>query len=271
MCEVLDVCRQGYYKWRKNPEGAKQKRHNWLLKHVRRVFAQSRETYGVRRIHAQLKREGILVNRKVVAFIMRKHGISPRRKRRYRVTTDSKHNLRISRHKLKRRFITNKPNQVWVSDITYIDTREGWLYLATFIDLYSRRVVGWCLSDRMTSDIVVSAYDMARSRRGTSPKMVHSDRGVQYASDAFREELKKYKKCKQSMSRKGNCWDNAPAESFFGALKSELIHQRVYETRKEAEMSVFEFIEIFYNNQRLHSALGYLSPNEFEQKGRKAA
>ena len=269
MCKVLKVSRSGFNKWTKNKEGVRQKRHDMLLKRIRRVFEQSRRTYGVRRVHAQLRREGEVVNRKVVAHLMRKHGIRPKRKRRFVPTTDSKHNLRVSRNKLKRQFITSKPNTVWVSDITYIDTREGWLYLATFIDLYSRKVVGWSMSERMTADLVVSAYDMARQKRGgLAPKLVHSDRGSQYASEAFRTQLKK---CKQSMSRKGNCWDNAPAESFFGALKSELVHQTVFETRKEAEMYVFEYIEIFYNNQRLHSALGYLSPNEFEQKGRKAA
>jgi len=268
MCEVLDVSRAGYYKWKKNPEGARTRRHKSLLTHIRRVFADSRQTYGVRRVHAQLRREGLLFNKKSVARVMRENGIRPRRKRRFKITTDSKHKLPISKNRLKRNFIVDKPNQVWVSDITYIDTREGWLYLATFIDLFSRRVVGWCLSDRMTSELVITAYDMACQRRGTSPRMVHSDRGVQYASAAFRKQLKK---CKQSMSRKGDCWDNAPAESFFGSLKSEAIYQTVYETRKDAEMDVFEFIEIFYNNQRLHSALGYLSPSEFEQKGRKAA
>ena len=174
----------------------------------------------------------------------------------------------VSRNDLNRGFVVDKPNSVWVSDITYIDTREGWLYLAAFIDLYSRKVVGWSMSNRMTADLVISAFDMALQQRGTKPNLVHSDRGSQYASENFRKKLKK---CKQSMSRKGNCWDNAVAESFFGTLKSELVHRQTFETRKEAEMSIFKYIETFYNRTRLHSTLGYVSPAKFEEKGRKAA
>jgi transposase InsO family protein len=162
----------------------------------------------------------------------------------------------------------NVANSVWVSDITYIETAEGWLYLAAFIDLHSRRVVGWSMNERMTAELVVSAFQMAVERRGMKPRLVHSDRGSQYASSAFRKLLKKVK---QSMSRKGDCWDNAVAESFFGALKSELVHRQSFKTRKDAELYIFEYIEIFYNKTRLHSALGYVSPVEFEEKGRKAA
>lgn len=220
-------------------------------------------------MHASLKQQGTNVNRKVVEKLMRANRIQPGRKRRFRLTTDSKHELPVSENHLNRAFGTAKKNKVWVSDITYIDTKEGWLYLAAFIDLYSRKVVGWSMSERITADLVISAYDMAVQRRGlNSPELVHSDRGSQYASFAFREKLKK---CKQSMSRKGNCWDNAVAESFFGALKSELVYRSNFETRKEAELSVFEYIEIFYNKTRLHSALGYLSPMEFEEKGKTAA
>lgn len=208
------------------------------------------------------------MNKKVVAKLMQEHGLTPHRKRRFKSTTDSKHSLPVSKNHVNREFWTDRPNVAWVSDITYVDTKEGWLYLATFIDLYSRKVVGWSMSDRMTADLVVDAYDMALQRRGGPPNVVHSDRGSQYASYSFRKKLKK---CKQSMSRKGNCWDNAVAESFFGALKSELIYRTCFETRKEAEMSIFEYIEIFYNRTRLHSALGYVSPAEFEEKGRKAA
>jgi transposase InsO family protein len=175
----------------------------------------------------------------------------------------------VSKNMLRRRFVTNAPNRVWVSDITYIDTAEGWLYLAAFIDLHSRKVVGWSMNERMTADLVVDAFCMAKHRRGVeAPEIVHSDRGSQYASEAFRNQLKK---CKQSMSRKGNCWDNAVAESFFGALKSELVYRTPFKTRKEAEMRIFDYIEIFYNRTRLHSTLGYVSPCEFEEKGRKAA
>ena len=216
-----------------------------------------------------MKRKGVHVNKKVVEKLMRKEGIRPRRKRKFKSTTDSKHSLPVAENHLQRQFRVRRPNEVWVGDITYIDTQEGWLYLSTWIDLHSRKVVGWSMSERMTAELVVSAFEMAQQRNGgAAPRLVHSDRGSQYASEDFRKRLKK---CEQSMSRKANCWDNAVAESFFGALKSELIHRHTFKTRKEAEMSVFDYIEIFYNRTRLHSTLGYVSPCEFEEKGKKAA
>lgn len=266
---MLGVSRSGFYKWSKDREGIRGRRHTELLASIEAVFHRSRRSYGVRRVHAELKRSGVSVNKKVVEKIMRKHCLKPYRRRKYRSTTDSKHSLPISPNELKRQFQANKANDVWVGDITYIETGEGWLYLSTFIDLYSRKVVGWSMSDRMTADIVVSAFQMATLRQGvTAPRIVHSDRGSQYASELFRNMLKK---CKQSMSRKGNCWDNAVAESFFGALKSEFVYRETFKTRKEAELGIFEYIEIFYNRIRLHSALGYVSPTEFEEKGRTAA
>jgi len=269
LCDVLDVSCPGYYKWRKDRDGVRGRRHKELLVEIKEIFAESRQTYGVRRVHAALKKRGRKVNKKLVEKLMRKHDIQPRRKRKFKSTTDSKHSLPVSENELQRQFTTVEPNDVWVGDITYIETQEGWLYLSTWIDLHSRRIVGWSMSERMTADLVVSAFDMATQRRGVAaPRLVHSDRGSQYASEAFRNRLKK---CKQSMSRKANCWDNAVAESFFGALKSELVHRQTFKTRREAEMSVFEYIEIFYNRTRLHSALGYVSPSEFEEKGRKAA
>ena len=269
MCRVLEVSRSGYYKWKKNRDGKRARRHKELLQHIRNIFSESKERYGVRRVHAALKRNGMRVNKKVVQKLMHNHELKPKRRRRFRSTTDSNHSLPISENVLQRQFQVERSNQVWVSDITYIDTQEGWLYLATFIDLYSRKVVGWSMSEHMAASLVVSAFEMATNRQGVvAPKIVHSDRGSQYASEAFRSRLNK---CKQSMSRKGNCWDNAVAESFFGALKSELVHRERFKTRKEAEMSIFEYIEIFYNKTRLHSALGYLSPQEFEEKGRKVA
>jgi transposase InsO family protein len=269
MCEVLVVSRSGFYKWKQDRDGIRKRRHDRLLQLIHKIFQQSRNTYGIRRVHAQLRRQGENVNRKLVEKLMHQYEIQPKRKRRFKSTTDSKHSLPVSNNELQRAFAVEKPNSVWVSDITYVDTSEGWLYLATFIDLYSRKVVGWSMNERMTADLVVSAFDMAVKRRGMSaPKLVHSDRGSQYASETFRSRLKK---CKQSMSRKGNCWDNAVAESFFGALKSELIHRQLFKTRKEAEISIFDYIEIFYNKNRLHSTLGYVSPTEFEEKDRKAA
>ena len=240
-----------------------------MLELVTTVFLESKERYGVRRVHAALRKKGVEVNKKVVQKLMHKNQLRPKRRRRFRSTTDSRHTLPVSENVLQRQFTVEGANQVWVSDITYIDTQEGWLYLATFIDLYSRKVVGWSMNENMAASLVVSAFDMATKRQGvSSPKLIHSDRGSQYASEAFRQKLGF---CKQSMSRKGNWWDNAVAESFFGALKSELIHRERFKTRKEAEMSIFEYIEIFYNKNRLHSALGYLSPQEFEEEGRKVA
>lgn len=239
---------------------------------MKQIFEESRQTYGIRRVEKELKRRGEAVNRKLVARLMKELEIAPKRKRRFKATTDSKHDMPVSEHLLKRQFGALQPNLVWVSDITYIDTREGWLYLAVFIDLYSRKVVGWSMSDRMTADLIVNAYEMATQRRKIlAPSLVHSDRGSQYASDLFRKALKKCKKVKQSMSRKGNCWDNAVSESFFGALKSECIYRTIFNTREEAEMAIFDYIEIFYNKVRLHSTLGYVSPAEFEEKGKTAA
>lgn len=269
MCKVLEVSRSGFYQWLDDRGGVRGKRHKELLAKIQKAFEDSRQTYGVRRIHKQLRKNGVRVNKKVVEKLMRKNKVSPKRRRKFKSTTDSRHSLPVSENMLDRQFSVERTNAAWVSDITYIDTQEGWLYLSTFIDLRSRMVVGWSMSDKMTADLVVSAFDMAVQRRGGRvPALVHSDRGSQYASEMFRKKLKT---CKQSMSRKGNCWDNAVAESFFGALKSELIHRQTFKTRKEAEMSVFEYIEIFYNKIRLHSSLGYVSPREFEEKDKTAA
>lgn len=197
---------------------------------------------------------------------MKKNGIQAKRKKKFKATTNSKHNLPIAENLLNREFTASKPNQAWVGDITYITTEEGWLYLATWIDLWSRKVVGWSMAPRMTADLVVDAFRMAMFRqKGHAPELVHSDRGSQYASEAFREELKKHR-CKQSMSRKANCWDNAVAESFFGTLKSELVHHEKYKTREQARLSIFDYIETFYNKRRLHSHLNYTSPEDFESR-----
>ncbi len=196
---------------------------------------------------------------------MKENGIAAKRRKKIKATTNSNHNLPVAENLLKRDFKASEPNQAWVGDITYVATDEGWLYLATCIDLYSRKVVGWSMSDRMTADIVVDAFRMAlfRGKRG-APQVMHSDRGSQYASDAFRKELQIHG-CKQSMSRKGDCWDNAVAESFFGTLKTELVHHEKYKTREAARLSIFDYIEMFYNRRRLHSYLNYLSPEEFEK------
>ncbi len=266
---MLEVSRSGYYKWLKVRVGPRKQRREELLSAIVTVFEDSKYRYGHRRVHEQLKRMGLSCNRKTVEKLMHKYGMKPHRKRRFKSTTDSRHSLPVNKNLLQRDFATPKPNQVWVSDITYIETQEGWLYLTVFIDLYSRMIVGWAMADNMTAELVTSAYTMAVERRGVvSPKIVHSDRGSQYASELFRSTLKS---CKQSMSRKANCWDNAVAESFFASLKSELIYHHTFKTRKDAQLSIFEYIEIFYNKNRLHSTLGYLPPEEFELKGKKVA
>lgn len=201
---------------------------------------------------------------------MKENNIAAKRKKKFKATTNSKHNLPIAENLLNREFTVSRPNQAWVGDITYVATEEGWLYLSTWIDLCSRKIVGWSMSSRMTADIVVDAFRMGIFRqKGHVPALVHSDRGSQYASDDFRKELKKHG-CKQSMSRKGNCWDNAVAESFFGTLKNELVHHEKYKTREQARLSIFDYIEMFYNKRRLHSHLDYVSPEDFE-KGMKTA
>jgi putative transposase len=264
---VLLVSRSGYYKWLTGKVSKREQREEQVTAQIRRVFDESNQTYGSPRVEKQLRREGIVCNHKLVEKIMHKNGLRPKRRRKFRNTTDSKHALPVSENLLQRQFDQLKANAVWAGDITYIETQEGWLYLSVFIDLQSRRVVGWSMSERLTADIAVAAFDMGTQRYGM-PELVHSDRGVQYASMDFRNRLKK---CKQSMSRKGNCWDNAIAESFFSTLKCELVHRKTYRSRKEAEMDVFAYIEIFYNKQRLHSALGYLTPEEKGQKGGIAA
>jgi putative transposase len=201
---------------------------------------------------------------------MRKHEITPKRKRKYKSTTDSNHKLAVATNVLGREFSVKEVDEVWVSDITYIDTAQGWLYLCAFIDLCSRSVVGWSMSADLGAELVVEAFRMGVGKQGRAPIVVHSDRGSQYASNLFRNELERHG-CIQSMSRRGNCWDNAVAESFFGSLKSELIHRSNFQTRIEATMSVFDYVEIFYNKRRLHSALGYVTPEEKVQKGKKVA
>jgi transposase InsO family protein len=240
-------------------------RTDTLLEKIRAIFKGSRGTYGSPRILRELRKEGIVVNHKAVEDLMKKNGIRAKQKQKFKATTNSNHNLPIAENLLERDFTEKKPNQTWVGDITYVATEEGWLYLATWIDLCSRKIVGWSMAPRMTANLVIDAFRMALFKQKLqAPKIVHSDRGSQYASDAFRKELKTYG-CEQSMSRKGNCWDNAVAESFFGTLKNELVYHEKYKTREHARLSIFDYIEMFYNKRRLHSYLNYVSPEEFER------
>ena len=264
-CEVLRVSRSGFYSWRKRPPSATATRRAALTQEVREVHRLSRENYGAVRVHQALGQRGTKCDRKTVAKVMREAGIHSKTSRKFRVTTtDSNHAHPVAENVLARDFTAEKANQKWVADITYIATLEGWLYLAVVLDLFTRKVVGWSMSERIDSRLAVDALEMAVSRQLPDAGLIaHSDRGVQYASEHYQRTLTTHGiEC--SMSRRGDCWDNAPAESFFATLKKELVHHEVYETRTEARASLFEYIEVFYNRQRLHSSLGYVSPTDFE-------
>jgi putative transposase len=265
MCQVLQVSPGGYYTWQDRPASAQQQRREALAGEIRAIHQEVKERYGSPRMHAELQARGQSCCLNTVAKLMRQHGIAAKTKRKFRCTTDSNHGLPVAENILDRQFEPVAANQVWVADITFIPTWEGWLYLAAVEDLYSRQIVGWSMSERMTSRLVVDALEMAVSRRLPGEGLLaHSDRGSQYASDHYQRLLEQHGiNC--SMSRRGDCWDNAPMESFFASLKKELVHHESYETRAEARASVFEYIEVFYNRVRRHSALGYLSPVEYEQ------
>lgn len=264
MCDVLSVSRSGYYAWRHKPASQRKKANATLLKNIRTVHRDSREAYGSPRIYQALKKQGIPCSESRVARLMREDDLRAKMKRRFKATTDSKHDLPIAPNLLQRDFSPAEPNQVYAGDITYIWTTEGWLYLAVVIDLFSRSVVGWAMDKRMTRQLVIDALTMAVQRRRPPLGLIfHSDRGSQYASADFQSLLVKYgMRC--SMSRKGDCWDNAPVESFFGSLKQELVFHMRYPTRFYARQSIFDYIERFYNRSRLHSTLGYKSPADFE-------
>jgi putative transposase len=264
MCQVIGASRSGYYRWKKLPYGKRQKENEKILMEIKESHKNSRRVYGSPRITDELQAKGIVCSRNRVARIMKVHGIFAKTAKKFKATTNSNHNLPVAENLLNQNFTAEKPNTVWVSDITYIWTLEGWLYLAVILDLYSRQVIGWAMSNRMTSGLVIKALYQAIGRRKPGIGCVfHSDQGVQYASADFRDVLKAYSFI-QSMSRKGNCYDNAVAESFFHTLKIEHVYDYRYETRAEATQSIFEYIEMFYNRQRRHSSLGYRSPVSFE-------
>lgn len=266
MCRVLSVSKSGYYAWLGRPESKRSSENRRLLLRIRIVHKESRETYGSPRVHRRLLRDGVRCGEVRVAKLMAAHGIRALRKRKFVVTTDSKHNHPVADNVLDRQFEVAEPNKVWVSDITYIPTGEGWLYLSGVLDLCSKLVVGWSMSDRLESSLATDALEMAYGRRQPGRGLLHhSDRGSQYASGEYGRLLDRYG-MQMSMSRKGNCWDNAPVESFFGTLKRELVHHRRYRTKQEARRDIFEYIEVFYNRERLHSSLGYMSPAEFERQ-----
>ena len=268
MCRALGVSRSGYYARRTRRPSAAEVRREELTEEVKEIHAQVKGRYGSPRIHAELVARGNTCCVNFVARVMRAAGIAAKTKRKFRQTTDSDHSMPVAQNVLDRQFDPERPNASWVADITYIPTREGWLYLAVVEDLFSRMVVGWSMSETMTSRLVVDALEMALARRlkgsSSSGLVTHSDRGSQYASEHYQRRLRE-ERIGCSMSRRGDCWDNAPVESFFASLKKELVHHEDYATRAQARASIFEYIEAFYNRNRRHSALGYESPAVYEQ------
>ncbi len=260
MCRQLEVSRTGYYQWRRRPTSPRERADSLLDAHVAAIHAQRRRRYGRPRILLELREEGLRVGHERVRKSLRRQGLRPVYRRPYRITTDSDHAKPVAPNVLDRRFEGWKPDQAWVGDITYIDTDQGWLYLACVMDLASRRIVGWSMSERMKADLVLQALQAACWQRKPPPGLImHTDRGSQYASDRHRQLLKDWRMT-QSMSRIGNCWDNAPMESFFKTLKVERVYQTRYTTRDQAKLDIVDWIEGFYNRQRRHSAVNYQTP-----------
>ena len=266
MCRVLRVSRSGYYRWLKRKPSRRKLDNQRLDTEIREIYDSSKGRYGSPKITQELRDRGRRVGKNRVAKRMRKAGLRSKIRRQYRVTTNSKHNFPVAPNLLERNFTAQAPDKVWVSDITYLATSSGWLYLTVIIDLFSRMVIGWALSNSLGHEMVVTALKRAIIRRRPGKELVfHSDRGVQYACSDFRKQLNKHEFI-QSMSRKGDCWDNAVAESFFSVLKTELVYHERYEGHQDTLHSIFEYIEVFYNRQRRHSTLEYLCPADYEKQ-----
>jgi transposase InsO family protein len=265
MCEVLVVSRSGYYAWRRRPPSEREMANQELYQKIEAVYDESHGTYGSPRVYQALKRQGVTCGENRVARLMRLRGLRARQTKTYKTTTRRNKADPVAPNVLRRDFEAERPNEKWLADITYIPTQEGWLYLAATLDLYSRRVVGWAMSDRMTSDLTIKALKMAVYHRQVGPNLVHhSDRGSQYTDGHYQQMLKDWG-IQVSMNGVGSWYDNAPMESFFGTLKSEWVHHCTYRTRQEARTDLFYYIEAFYNRRRLHSALGYVSPDTYER------
>lgn len=271
MCRILEVSRSAFYDGLHRPESARQVEDKHLGEKVKTIHRNSRSVYGARRIKSELVEQGETISRPRVGRLMRQQALKAKAKKKFKATTNSNHGLPVAPNLLDRNFNVDQSDTVYAGDITYIRTNEGWLYLAVLIDLYSRAVVGWAVSDRMTASLANDALMMAIwKRRPTKGLMLHSDRGSQYSSGLYRKTIKENGFiC--SMSRKGNSWDNAPSESFFHTLKTELVHHQHYQTRDEAKQEIFEYIEVFYNRQRCHSTIGYQAPLSYEHMNRKTA
>ena len=266
VCRVMQVSRSGFYSWRNRSKSARQQERERLIPKVKEIHRQSKKTYGARRISEELKAQGESCGRTKAGTLMKLAEIEAKQKKKFKATTDSKHNLPVAPNILERDFTVPEPDRVYCSDITYIWTAEGWLYLAVILDLFSRQIVGWSMNNRITKALVIDALRMAIWRRRPQAGLVfHTDRGSQYCSHDFQKSLKAHSMI-SSMSRKGDCWDNSVVESFFGSLKTERVFDSRYETREQARRDIVGYIEMFYNSKRRHSYLGYLSPKEFEKR-----
>lgn len=265
LCRTLGVSPSGYYAWLKQPESPRQKEEKRLEIEIKAAHKRTRETYGPERLQEDLAEQGVHVGIHRIKRIRKKLGLSCKQKKKFKATTNSNHSLPVAENLLEQKFDVEAPNQAWVTDITYIPTAEGWLYLAGHKDLFTGEVVGYAMGERMTKNLVSQSLFRAVSAKRPPPDLInHSDRGSQYCSKEYQRLLKQFG-MRPSMSRRGNCYDNAPIESFWGVLKNELVHHRRYATRKEAMREITEYIEIFYNRQRRQKRLSYLSPAAFEQ------
>lgn len=265
MCRFMKVSRSGYYEWLNNSECNRDKEDKELINKIKVIFKEGRNNYGTRPIKKELLRQGIIVSKRRIARLMNEANLLCKTKRKFKATTDSNHTKQVAPNLLDRKFKVQAANCCWVGDITYVPTNEGWLYLATVIDLFSRKIVGWSMDSNMKADLVNNALLMAIWQRKPAKGLIwHTDRGSQYCSDSHVKIIKQHG-IKQSMSRKGNCWDNAVAESFFHTMKIELVYQYKFKTREEAKHAIFEYIEVFYNRIRMHSTNNYHSPAKFEE------
>jgi len=267
LCDVLQISRSGYYAWSRRAASPASLRRGQLVEQIRQVHAESRAAYGSPRVYHALKAQGVACSENTVAKLMKAKGLKSKARRPFVVrTTDSNHDHPVAGNVLNREFYPERPNEVWTADITYIPTAEGWLYLAVVLDLFSRRIVGWATADHLRAELACDALRMALThRRPKTGLMHHSDRGVQYASESYQRVLAEHG-IAPSMSRRGNCHDNAVTESLFSTVKRELTHHESYAGREEARRSLFEYIEVFYNRRRIHSTLGYRSPAEYEAR-----
>lgn len=271
MCSIFGVSRSGYYEWTKRKDSNRRKNRKKLEQLIRKVFYDSRQLYGSPKVWHALKQLGVQTSQKTIARIMKELSLKSRTVKKYKATTNSKHNMPVAENVLNQQFMAEKPNQVYMADITYIPTDEGWLYLASLEDLCTRKIVGFHMDERMTKELCLKALDQAyRHQKPKGTMLHHSDRGSQYASHDYQQRLKRYGMT-SSMSRKGNCYDNACIESFHSILKKELIYLEKFKTHKEAREKIFEYITCFYNGKRIHSSIRYFTPNQYERMLRTTA